>query len=198
MEDYPKNSVQDNIHEGLTVVATLRCPMKGTEHDESPDYRLSIGKSYSVLEDNHGFYVIDDTNEEHYFDNSWDIYFKLPSTAEELSYEDVLAANIPNKSNDAGENTSISTEETLAQRGSRYGEFSSHAKLSQELKRVFSEHVIAHGQPEMFNEVIREGLELIFHKIARIGNGDPQYDDNWRDIAGYATLVEKHINGEDL
>lgn len=32
---------------------------------------------------------------------------------------------------------------------------------------------------------------MICNKIARAVNGDPQYFDNWRDIAGYATLAEK-------
>jgi len=31
---------------------------------------------------------------------------------------------------------------------------------------------------------------MILHKIARILNGDPEYSDNWHDIAGYATLIE--------
>jgi hypothetical protein len=30
---------------------------------------------------------------------------------------------------------------------------------------------------------------MIFHKIARILNGNPDYVDNWIDIAGYAKLV---------
>lgn len=30
---------------------------------------------------------------------------------------------------------------------------------------------------------------MIAHKLARIMNGDPNYIDNWTDIAGYAQLV---------
>jgi hypothetical protein len=34
---------------------------------------------------------------------------------------------------------------------------------------------------------------MITHKISRILNGDPNYDDSWRDIAGYAMLVVKEL-----
>ena len=43
----------------------------------------------------------------------------------------------------------------------------------------------------------REALEMIAHKIARILNGDPNYADNWIDIAGYATLVANRLEKED-
>ena len=42
----------------------------------------------------------------------------------------------------------------------------------------------------------REGLEMIAHKISRILNGDPNYDDSWVDIAGYAQLVVDAIRYE--
>jgi hypothetical protein len=35
----------------------------------------------------------------------------------------------------------------------------------------------------------KQALDTILDKISRIINGDPDYTDNWRDIAGYATLV---------
>ena len=34
---------------------------------------------------------------------------------------------------------------------------------------------------------------MITNKMARIVNGDPNYIDNWHDIAGYATLVEQEL-----
>lgn len=34
---------------------------------------------------------------------------------------------------------------------------------------------------------------MIQHKIARILNGDPDYVDNWVDIAGYAKLVADRL-----
>lgn len=79
--------------------------------------------------------------------------------------------------------------QTLAQRGERYGEFDDHAKISQGLKSVMANgrriYALAHDQ--------REALSMIAHKIARIINGDPDYADSWHDIAGYATLVEQRL-----
>jgi hypothetical protein len=39
-------------------------------------------------------------------------------------------------------------------------------------------------------------LEMIAHKIARILSGDPNHRDHWEDIAGYAELVVREIDGE--
>ena len=95
--------------------------------------------------------------------------------------------------NDAGERLQT-TDETLAQRSTRYGEFHNHASLSQHFKGMFNTHVRNHGQPEKFNDTISEAVDMIFHKLARVANGDPTYDDNFRDIAGYAELVVKELN----
>lgn len=97
------------------------------------------------------------------------------------------------RTNDAGEELQ-SVESTLKQRGNRYGAFASHARLSQSLKNLFSSHVKEYGQPENFTDEINEAIEMIFHKLARIANGDPTYDDNFRDIAGYAQLVVDELN----
>ena len=92
--------------------------------------------------------------------------------------------------NDAGEKLQ-STEKTLKERGSRYGEFKTHAEISQQLKTI-----MFHGSDwDGMQEYQRESIEMICHKLARIANGDPFYDDNWRDIAGYAELVVKELNG---
>lgn len=42
----------------------------------------------------------------------------------------------------------------------------------------------------------RESLEMIQHKIARILEGDRNHVDHWHHIAGYATLVERHLRQE--
>lgn len=39
----------------------------------------------------------------------------------------------------------------------------------------------------------KEALEMIAHKIGRIVNGDPDYQDSWDDIAGYAVLASQEI-----
>ena len=79
----------------------------------------------------------------------------------------------------------------LNERGDRYGDFSNFAKISQELKFKVSIYLTTD------DKVINEGLEMIMHKIARILNGDPFYDDSWRDIAGYATLVADYVKRKE-
>jgi hypothetical protein len=83
--------------------------------------------------------------------------------------------------------TSDRIDSLLAARGTRYGEFPGHAGVTQSLKR--------HLEPyrHKLRDVHIEALEMIFHKIGRILNGDPDYADSWDDIAGYATLVSKDI-----
>ncbi len=79
-----------------------------------------------------------------------------------------------------------SVDETLTERGSRYGDFSTHAVIAQDLKDVMREC-------ESFARLSadkKQALEVIADKIARILNGDPEYRDNWHDIAGYAKLAE--------
>lgn len=82
-------------------------------------------------------------------------------------------------------------DETLAERGARYGNFAEHARITQALKHVMA---LESGWAALSDDQ-REALEMIAHKIGRILNGDPHYDDSWRDIAGYARLVETRLAG---
>lgn len=82
----------------------------------------------------------------------------------------------------------VDIQATLKERGSRYGAFAGHAKLTQALKKVFFEHM-RDVNDNSLNATEQEGVDMIFHKLGRIGNGDPHYKDSWVDIAGYATLV---------
>jgi len=83
----------------------------------------------------------------------------------------------------------ISIVTTLAERGSRYGSFDSHAKVTQRVKQAMKNsdkwHVLADDQ--------KEALEMIAHKIGRILNGDPNYHDSWHDLVGYAQLVADRL-----
>jgi hypothetical protein len=84
-------------------------------------------------------------------------------------------------------------EDILLERGNRYGKFSGHAELTQALKATFT----AYSNTEfVLTPAMQEALDMIFHKIGRIGNGDPFYDDSWIDIAGYAQLVVDELHGE--
>lgn len=83
-------------------------------------------------------------------------------------------------------------EALITERGTRYGKFKDGAAIMQELKFVMREvdgwHQLSPSQ--------KEALDMIQHKIGRILNGDPTYDDSWKDIAGYATLIVNELNGE--
>lgn len=82
-------------------------------------------------------------------------------------------------------------DQLIAERGSRYGNFAGGAEIMRELKHVMHE-------VDGWNNLTasqKEALDMIQHKIGRILNGDPTYDDNWKDIAGYATLVAEELNG---
>lgn len=84
-------------------------------------------------------------------------------------------------------------DEVLTERGNRYGPFSGHASITQLLKQDMQEH---QGWKRL-SLAQREALEMIAHKIGRILNGDPDYDDSWIDIAGYATLVADILQGKE-
>jgi hypothetical protein len=81
----------------------------------------------------------------------------------------------------------------LTERGDRYGKFSGHAKITQDIKRAMSEHARLHNKT--FTDSQWESLEMIAHKIGRIVNGDPDHVDSWVDIAGYAQLVADELQG---
>lgn len=83
-------------------------------------------------------------------------------------------------------------ENTLKERGSNYGSFDSNASTCQSIKEMMRRHA---SWLDM-TPYQMEALDMIAHKLARILNGDPYYIDSWHDIAGYATLVENILKGE--
>lgn len=86
----------------------------------------------------------------------------------------------------------MSIEDTLAERGARYGKFSEHALICQGIKRSMWQHP---GWQRLADDQ-KQALETIADKIARMLNGDPNYIDNWHDIIGYAKLVEDRLIAE--
>lgn len=107
----------------------------------------------------------------------------LPITMESTPEEEEVLQQMLNQSVTA----------TLTERGKRYGTFTGHAEISQQLKAVMRSYEAKRGcdlSPDQ-----REALEMIAHKIARVLNGDPDYADSWHDIAGYAQLVADRLNG---
>lgn len=75
-------------------------------------------------------------------------------------------------------------DNTLMQRGERYGSYAEHARITQNIKAAMADSPNwADLAPDQ-----RETLEMIAHKVGRILNGDPNYHDSWHDIVGYAKL----------
>lgn len=86
-------------------------------------------------------------------------------------------------------------ESTLKERGSRYGTFSGHARVAQDLKNVL--WCALQERRKVLPPVQLEALDMICHKLGRIINGDNNYADSWHDIAGYAQLVDDILNGKN-
>lgn len=84
-------------------------------------------------------------------------------------------------------------DKVLEERGSRYGKFVDHAKITQAYK-VLTQGALRE-RDKTLSKSQQEALDMIFHKIGRIINGDPNYADSWVDIAGYAKLVADELEG---
>lgn len=82
-------------------------------------------------------------------------------------------------------------EKTLSERGKRYGEYVPHANL---VEKIVADLLYDTRLPLYMRHAIR----MIVEKLVRAANGDPLYDDNWRDIAGYATLVLKELEKDNV
>jgi hypothetical protein len=91
---------------------------------------------------------------------------------------------------------------TLSARGNCYGDFSGHAQIAQDLQdvmrlaqpRPMDGRVVPAGSGwHRLSPVQKQALTVIADKIARILNGDPNYDDNWIDIQGYARLAQERL-----
>ena len=77
----------------------------------------------------------------------------------------------------------------LKERAETYGEYMGQATISQELKTIMR-------KTDNWDKLMpdqKESLEMIQHKIARILNGNCNYDDSWIDIAGYSTLIYNRL-----
>ena len=85
-----------------------------------------------------------------------------------------------------------SIDATLSERGRRYGEFENHAEHSITIKAVLFT-LMGEEKAKTLKADQVEAICMIAHKLARITNGDPHYDDSWRDVAGYAQLVADRL-----
>lgn len=83
-------------------------------------------------------------------------------------------------------------EATLTERGSRYGSFEGHARITQAIKYA----MVDTPNWQALAPDMKEALEMVAHKVGRILNGDPCYHDSWHDIVGYTKLVADRLAGE--
>ncbi|MDG6881081.1 Uncharacterised protein [Phocoenobacter uteri] len=82
-------------------------------------------------------------------------------------------------------------QQTIKERGAVYGDFGLYAQIAQELKGI----IYLYGENLDGHQL--EALEMMCVKIGRILSGDPNYDDSWKDIAGYAILGGNLDKGND-
>lgn len=82
----------------------------------------------------------------------------------------------------------------LNERDSKYESFSNQAKLTQKLKKEF----YLYSEPEYtLTPFMQEAIDMIFHEIGCIGNGDPYCINRWLNICTYAKLVINEIKKDE-
>jgi hypothetical protein len=86
-----------------------------------------------------------------------------------------------------------SVDTLVDERGETYGKFKDLAEVAQRFKDSLQYFLITRNKYLAPDQ--HEALDMILHKMARIINGDADYVDNWRDIAGYATLIADRLEG---
>ena len=87
-------------------------------------------------------------------------------------------------------NITTSLDSILQKRGSRYGSLMNNSTISQKLKEILHNSTNWEAMPPD----MKEALHMIAHKIARIVEGDFNYDDSWIDISGYSTLIVERLH----
>jgi hypothetical protein len=88
--------------------------------------------------------------------------------------------------------TQESIQQIIKDRAEKYGDFRDQAILAVDLKEI-----IRHGRSfDMMPSYMKESLDMICHKIARIVNGDPKYLDSWVDLVGYAQLARDRLTDD--
>jgi hypothetical protein len=80
-------------------------------------------------------------------------------------------------------------DKLLVEREKTHGPYKVKAKIIQDLKCAME---LTEGWDNL-NDMQRESLHMIAHKIGRILSGNPNCADHWDDVAGYARLVSKSL-----
>jgi hypothetical protein len=110
------------------------------------------------------------------------------------SMKKLMKAGVEAKVEPEGAKSVSEIDAILNERGSRYGNFFDHARITYKLKEVARNFAEEKGKTFAVDQC--EAMDMIFHKIGRILNGDPNYADSWVDIAGYAQLVADRLQGK--
>ncbi len=94
------------------------------------------------------------------------------------------------KNNGTKQQSAVDTiQDTLNERGKRYGEFIGNATIAQKIKKAMHES----KNWELLEPDQKEALEVTASKIGRILNGDFMYVDSWHDIGGFSQLVVNRL-----
>lgn len=80
-------------------------------------------------------------------------------------------------------------EETLQQRGAKYGPFVEQARVTANIKHAMMES----NNWKRLAPYQKEALEMCAVKFARILTGDQNDFDSWHDAAGYCTLAADQV-----
>lgn len=81
------------------------------------------------------------------------------------------------------------TEQLLAERAKTHGEYSEHARCTQNIMRALQ----SERNWDNLSDIQKESLHMFAHKMGRVVTGNPDIHDHWDDIAGYAKLVSDRI-----
>ena len=76
-------------------------------------------------------------------------------------------------------------KDTLSKREAQYGQYEIVSGISQGVKDIIRQSPNYYVMPAY----MKESLDMIANKIARILNGNYYHSDSWHDISGYAALV---------
>ncbi len=90
-----------------------------------------------------------------------------------------------------------STEDTLTERGAKYGNYFEQTTIIDNIVEAIHKSGSAGIDWLGMKPDQKDALYMIIVKMSRILNGDPDYEDNWRDISGYATLVADRLAGNE-
>lgn len=88
-----------------------------------------------------------------------------------------------------------SLDDTLAERGSVYGDFDGNLFLRTQIMSAIDARYTAVNNKPLTNEQ-RHLFQDVIAKLARLA-ATPEHLDSWHDLAGYATLVEQLVGNKN-